>query len=396
MNQDVSSYSSEQRSVDLVRLRNMQAVFIRNVHHELRTPLAVALGYTELLTQGMAGELNADQQEILVVMSQRLFDLQTIVERIGVLLEAESNSTVRVSLSPAEILAAVSTAQLAAAEKAQIQLSLISEPDLPPVFGDPKALAQALECLIENAIRFTPAGGQVTVRIHARPDEVQFEVADTGIGILPDQVAYILNGFYQVDQSDARRYNGLGLGLAIVKSVVHSHGGQLEVKSEPGKGSRFTLSLPSAATGVSAMNQLPETPSAAARRHRILLVDDEVNQLTVLKSGLAKLPNCEVTVATGGRQALGLFAQQTFDLIITDYRMPEMDGLTLANAVREQYPSTRIIMLTAFGNEVVSEQADNSPVQLVLEKPIDIRHIRSAALLALEQAAPGGDPKPAA
>jgi len=133
------------------------------------------------------------------------------------------------------------------------------------------------------------------------------------------------------------------------------------------------------------MNRLPEAPSAAAHPHRILLVDDEVNQLTVLKAGLAKLPNCEVTVATGGRQALNLFTQQTFDLTITDYRMPEIDSLALATAVHQRYPSTHIVMLTAFGNEVLNEQAEADLVQLALEKPIDGKHIRSAALNALEQ-----------
>ena len=124
-------------------------------------------------------------------------------------------------------------------------------------------------------------------------------------------------------------------------------------------------------------------PTACPRR--ILLVDDEVNQVTILKAGLAKLPNCEITAATGGRQALSLLAQQTFDLIITDYHMPEMDGLTLAKAVRQQYPSTQIILLTAFGNEILYEPVSDSPVQLVLEKPIDIKHIRFAALQILDR-----------
>ena len=138
---------------------------------------------------------------------------------------------------------------------------------------------------------------------------------------------------------------------------------------------------------------LPHTPQAAARPRRILLVDDEVNQLVVLRSGLAKLPNCEVAVATGGRQALSLFAQQAFDLLITDYHMPKMDGLTLATAVRQQYPSTQIIMLTAFGDEILGEQAAQGLVRLVLEKPIDIKHIRSAALRVLDQASVPDDPE---
>jgi CheY-like chemotaxis protein len=131
---------------------------------------------------------------------------------------------------------------------------------------------------------------------------------------------------------------------------------------------------------------LPHTPSVAARPRRILLVDDEVNQLTILKTGLAKLPNCEITVATGGRQALNLFTQQVFDLLITDYHMPKMDGLTLAKTVRLRYPSTSIVVLTAFGDEALGERAAEGLVQQVLEKPIDITHIRAAALRILDRA----------
>lgn len=129
-----------------------------------------------------------------------------------------------------------------------------------------------------------------------------------------------------------------------------------------------------------------QTPLPAARPRHILLVDDEVNQVSILKTGLAKLSNCEVAVATSGRQALDLCAQQSFDLIITDYHMPAMDGLTLAAMVHRQYPSIPIIMLTAFGNEILHTQGDDNPVQLVLEKPIDIRYIRAVAQQTLEHA----------
>jgi CheY-like chemotaxis protein len=138
---------------------------------------------------------------------------------------------------------------------------------------------------------------------------------------------------------------------------------------------------------------LPHPPTSAARPRRILLVDDEVNQLIVLRSGLAKLPNCEVTVAAGGEQALNLCAQQMFDLLITDYHMPKMDGLALVTAVRQQHPSTQIILLTAFGDEILGQPAAEGLVRLVLEKPIDIKYIRSAALQVLDQAAVPDDPE---
>ena len=133
----------------------------------------------------------------------------------------------------------------------------------------------------------------------------------------------------------------------------------------------------------------PDQPSndavpPAARLRHILVVDDEPNQVRILKTGLDRLPDCEVMIATGGQEALDLFARQAFDLMITDYRMPQMNGLQLAQAVRQLSPLVYIIMLTGFDNGAHTESAGPSPVQLVLEKPVDIRHIRSAVQAALD------------
>jgi len=188
---------------------------------------------------------------------------------------------------------------------------------------------------------------------------------DTGIGIEADQVALVLNGFYQADDNDSR------------------HAGQLRVWSEPCRGSQFTLQLPGVMTRANAMDPTSTQSTETNQPRRILLVDDEINLVSILRSGLAKLPSCQIVIATSGRQALELCAQQSFDLMITDYRMPEMDGLALTALVQEKYPATHIIMLTAFGNEVLNETADGGPAPVVLEKPTDIQYIRKAALQAL-------------
>ena len=127
---------------------------------------------------------------------------------------------------------------------------------------------------------------------------------------------------------------------------------------------------------------MPASITVANQPRRILLVDDEIHQVTLLRAGLSKLPDCHIATATSGAEALALCAQQPFDLLITDYLMPEMDGLTLARRVHAAYPGMGIIMLTAHAGEIL-DQGAAYPVQLVLEKPIDIKHIRAAALNTL-------------
>lgn len=133
------------------------------------------------------------------------------------------------------------------------------------------------------------------------------------------------------------------------------------------------------------------TGAAVGARHqqlrRILLVDDEVSQASILKSGLARLPQCELAVAYGGTQALAMFDRQPFDLMITDYRMPDMDGLALAARVRDKYPATQIIVLTAHGRAALSETVGFEPDQVVLEKPVDLNHIRFVVMTALNKIA---------
>ncbi len=121
------------------------------------------------------------------------------------------------------------------------------------------------------------------------------------------------------------------------------------------------------------------------RPRQILIVDDEEHVLLTLRDGLASLADCEIAVATGGEQALELIDQQAFDLLITDYGMPGMDGLTLAARVRELHPRTAIIVITGYGSDVLREQAKRVPVQRILSKPVRFTEIRQAALEALDR-----------
>jgi signal transduction histidine kinase len=176
--------------------------------------------------------------------------LSALVQDITLILEAEVNPPLPEPVPLDEVTrAAVADFQIAAAE-AQLTLQTEIASDLPPVCGTPTHLRRVLDNLIENAIKFTPPQGRITVRMKKpREDQILLEVSDTGIGIRSDQQERIFERFYQVDGSAKRRYPGSGLGLALVKEIVETYGGEISVESAVGRGSTFFVTLPTSAQG---------------------------------------------------------------------------------------------------------------------------------------------------
>jgi signal transduction histidine kinase len=225
-------------------LDEIHSTFAQNVSHELRTPLTILYGYAEMLSGGDMGELNADQQNAANIITDRARMLGKLIERIEVLLAIEANITTLLPLAFAELVTQVMEGKHQAAARAGITLEAQFEPNIPLVWGDPQQLGQAIECLIENALKFTPSGGKVSVQVYAEPGQVCLAVTDTGMGMTSQELEHILDGFYQANGSTTRRYGGLGLGLTIVKAVLAEHGGTIQIESQPGQGSRFVVSLP--------------------------------------------------------------------------------------------------------------------------------------------------------
>lgn len=368
-------------------LDNLQSIFIRNVRHELRTPLTVIQGYAELLRDGSLGALAPEQQEAICVIVDRAYELRTLVERIGILMAVEAHTGNSVPLALTEVVSEVVEERRAAAAQGGLTLKAHREPDLPLVSGNPYHLQHAIDCILENALKFTPGGGRVEVQVYTEPGWVCLTVTDTGIGMKEEELECIFTPFYQADGSITRRYRGIGLGLTLAKAVVEEYGGQIEVESQPAQGSRFTVKLPA----LSPVAQVAQPLEGEVALRRILILDDEENVALTLQGILKKLPRCDIAIATGGEQALRLFEQQPFDLLITDYRMPDMDGMTLAARVRQLYPQMAIIMITAYGNDALREQAAHFSIQHVLAKPLELVDIRSAALEALSGRVPSID-----
>jgi signal transduction histidine kinase len=229
----------------LTELNQIKANLISNVSHELRTPLAHIKGYVELMADSQLGPLSDDQTRALGVV-------QRAVERLGRLIEdlIEFSTASREGL--ALHLQRVTVQEMAAqalerthekADKAGVHLVAELADGLPPLTADPIRLTWVLHQLLDNAIKFTPGGGQVTLRARWAPPNVLISVVDSGIGIAPTRLEEIFEPFHQLDGSPTRRYGGTGLGLSLVKLILSAHGTQLAVESEEGKGSTFSFSL---------------------------------------------------------------------------------------------------------------------------------------------------------
>jgi signal transduction histidine kinase len=238
-----------QEAYDEVRkLDELKSAFIRNVSHELRTPLALIQGYMDLILDGQLGPLRAEHRQGLVVVAEKAAELNRLVSDIISLQTIGAMGFDLEMLCLASVVGKTLHAARLRAEKAQmrLELSLLCRESLLRVRGDAKRLDQVFSHLLDNAIKFSPNGGTVEVRLDREEGMVCVQVEDQGIGLAPDQWERIFDRFYQVDGSSTRSYGGTGLGLALVKEVVEAHGGGVWVESEgaPGQGCTFTVVLP--------------------------------------------------------------------------------------------------------------------------------------------------------
>jgi signal transduction histidine kinase len=237
---------NEQLVENLQRADKLKDQFLGIVSHELRTPLNAIQGFGSILADGIAGELSAEQagyvhkildsSDVLLSLVDELLD----VSRMQAGKFTLERQPVEVSALVREVLAERGTTAL------QKGLSLVNEvpAELPKVDADPRRVRQVLSNLLTNAIKYTPAGGTVTLKAQVEDDTMRVAVGDTGIGISEDQRRRIFDAFTQVDMSNTRQVGGVGLGLYIVKALVEAHGGEVGVDSAMGQGSRFWFTLP--------------------------------------------------------------------------------------------------------------------------------------------------------
>ena len=229
---------------ELKELNRLKSEFVQNVSHELRTPLTFIRGYVELLRDGSLGDISSTQLEALQVISAKTEALTYLVSDIISLQKAEMTALDLAPVSLADVIDLTLRGAEAAMQEAGLTLTQEVPFDLEPVLADRSRLGQVLDNLIGNALKFTPAGGEIEIQVQDLDEFERVSVTDTGIGIPASKQEKVFEPFYQIDGSSTRRFGGAGLGLAIVRQIVEAHGGTVGVISEPGKGSTFYFTVP--------------------------------------------------------------------------------------------------------------------------------------------------------
>ncbi|WP_229259934.1 hybrid sensor histidine kinase/response regulator [Duganella aquatilis] len=348
--------------------------FLAVLGHELRNPLSPIVTSLDLLDRR---DEQASRKERTMMRRQvnhlrRLVDDLLDVSRI-------TSGKFRIDAQAINLAEVVRHAVAAAPD----QSLTLSAPEAVWVDGDDSRLTQVLNNLLSNAARF---GSNATeVRLSKDATHARLEVIDNGIGMSEELLARVFEPFQQAPQSLARRTGGLGLGLAIVRKIVELHGGQVTAASAgAGQGSRFTVTLPLVTPPAVA----PSLPGqAGAGGLRVLLVDDNIDAAAT-GSALLELMGHEVRVAHTGAAALEALRQQTPDVAILDIGLPDMDGYTLAGAMRRQLAGTplRLVALTGYGQKEDVERAYAADFNLHLTKPATLADLQLATA-PLEQAA---------
>ncbi|MGH2549959.1 MAG: sensor histidine kinase, partial [Thermomicrobiales bacterium] len=232
---------------ELRRLESVRREFVANVSHELRTPLASIRAVVETLEGGAI-----DDEEVAADFLHRIVgEVDRLAALVDDLLDLARLESGRVHLSldvldPLDLLSRAAERLRPQTERARVRLSVDVPAELPPVLADRARIEQVLLNLVHNAIKFTPAGGTITVRGHIDGDVLVTDVIDTGAGIPESDLQRLFERFYKADK--ARRSEGTGLGLAITKHIVQTHNGTISVQSKLGEGSTFTFTLPLAST----------------------------------------------------------------------------------------------------------------------------------------------------
>ncbi|WP_203660739.1 ATP-binding protein, partial [Actinocatenispora rupis] len=416
----------EEKAQQLARASQYKSEFLANMSHELRTPLNSLLLLARMLADNPERNLSEKQIEFARTIHSSGSELLVLINDILDLSKVEAG---RMDVQPAEVPVAEVTGYVRQAFRPQVQekgldLEVVVDPAIPErLITDAQRLQQILRNLLSNAVKFTEPGGRVSLTVAPTPadtmfgvpslddadETVSFAVSDTGIGIPEDKLQLIFDAFQQADGTTSRKYGGTGLGLSISREAAKLLGGMITVRSEPGEGSTFTLTIPAVlpaetAAALSArpsepwkpvsvqeaakalvpiMAPAPELPTGERKERdsapdltgiRVLIVDDDIRNVYALSSAL-EMHGMTVVYADNGSDGVRKLTEEApVDIVLMDAMMPEMDGYETTRTIREspEFADLPIVFLTAKAMPGDRDKSLAAGASDYIAKPVDL------------------------
>ncbi len=407
--QRVAARTAELRAAnaELARAVRAKDEFLATMSHELRTPLTAILAFSDLLFEQVYGPLNARQRQAAKDINESGHHLLDLINDVLDVAKIDAG-TLTLDVGPIDVKT-ISWASLRlieqVAKRKHLHISTSFDRAVNTIRGDERRVKQILVNLLSNAVKFTPEGGDIGLKIQGDREAhvVHFTVWDTGIGIAKEDVQRLFQPFVQLDTSLSRQHDGTGLGLALVHRMTELHGGGVVVESEPGQGSRFTVSLPWGERAVD--NGYGTTPGLSPQTLEhdwsdpdlaggwapesgsplVLLAEDNPVGRQALVDFLAA-QGYRVKIAQDGATALRMARQHVPDLILMDIQMPGMDGLEATRRVRADVSlhDIPIIALTALAMPGDRERCLKAGANAYLSKPFGLDHLLTTVESQLE------------
>jgi hypothetical protein len=388
---DSKNKALEETQQKILQAQAHKDEFIASIGHELRTPMNAILGFNDILRQ----ELQAHPEDVRVVdlirgSTEQLLQLVNNVLDFSQL-QANRLQLVASKFSLSHLAHEVFSKYQPLAHQKNLNLVMDAN-SVHDIWatGDKQRIMQALQYLLDNALKFT-SDGQISIRFSPVVRGVRFEVQDTGIGIAPEKQRQIFLRFEQATIDTNRQYGGSGLGLAICDRLVKRMGGEIGVKSAVLQGATFWFMLPLPTEKVQLQNNafIAQTNWSKAPI-QFLLVDDNAVNLMVAKLMLKKcFPHCSVTDVASGQAALNALAAHTFDMVLMDVVMPDMDGPTATQAIRKKLSAPAchipVMAITANTHPIDRERYLAAGMNDVIHKPLDISEMVSRISAALSK-----------